>query len=323
MHSLSIEIAPNQFLNPNQTFDCVSTGMPMQDPLQMDNVSFMSAYPSTASNSGSIFSDRRQFEPNHFVPAESCYKDTTDYRSKPFLQNTCSSNLYCRRQKITGTFPDFIDTDNIQSDMGSTGFETSTRRVKPEVKSEFDSCSRISNKELESGKQAEFSDNQDDLFDVSTDILNGAFDTDVYSNMLQRITDCQLPEAQEKDKALIPNSLASTSQFAELKPIRTAEAKPKPYQEALLATAPKNIEAQFARSYDYMTNMSETSSLIKNSLVHQQSQFFLPDLESSFQASSEYDSRFKTGQDDRALAPPKSGQQPYCNHSINITLRYK
>ena len=293
--------------------------------MPMDNVNFMTTYPATSCGTGSLFPDRRQYETNYFTPAEPCYRDNTDYRSKPFLQATCSSNLYSRRQKVTGAFPDFIDTDNMQTDMGSTGYETSTRRVKPEIKSEFDSCSRISNKELDGVKTAEFTDNQEDLFDVSNDLLSSAFDTDVYSSMLQRITDYPLPDSLEKDKTLnlIPNSLAATSQFAELKPIRTTEAKPKQYQEALLATAPKNFEAQFARSYDYMTNMSETSSLIRNSLVHQQSQFFVPDIESSFQASSEFDSRFKSNQDDRTQVQSKPGQQPYCNHSINITLRYK
>ena len=322
MHSLSIEIGPNQFLNTNQNFDCLSSALPFQDPMQMDNVNFMTSYPATSCGTGSLFPDRRQFDTNYFPPTEPSYRDNSDYRSKPFLQNTCGSNIYSRRHKVTGAFPDFIDTDTIQSEVGSTGFET-PRRVKPEVKTEFDSCSRIINKEPECIKPVEFTDNQEDLFDVSNDLLSSAFDTDVYSSMLQRITDYPFPDSLEKDKSIIPNSLTSTSQFAELKPIRTTDAKPKQYQEALLATAPKNIEAQFARSYDYMTNMSETSSLIRNSLVHQQSQFFLPDIDSSLQASSEFDSRLKPNQDDRNQVQTKAGQQPYCNHSINITLRYK
>ena len=294
----------------------------MQDPVPIDNVNFMSSYPNTSCGGASLYSDRRQYEHVYYNPTESCYRESGDFRSRSFLQSTCGSNF--KRQKFPGAFPDFIDTDHLQSGITSTGFEPFTKRVKPEIKNEFDNCARIA-KEVDSAKTADFSTTNDDLFDVNNDFLNSAFDTDMYSTMLQRITDCQLPDSLEKDKSqnMIPSSLPQTTQFAELKPIKTTEPKPKPFQEALLATAPKNIEAQFARSYDYMTNMSETSSMVKTSLAHQQQQFFLPDVEPTFQAPTEFDSRVKAGQEDRGPATSKSGQQPYCNHSINITLRYK
>ena len=321
MHSLSIEIGPNQFLNTNPSFDCLTTGMPLQDPAPMDNVNFMSSYPNTSCGT-SLYSDSRQYEQLYYNPAESFYRESGDFRSRSFLQSTSGTNF--KRQRISGAFPDFIDTDHLQSGINSTGFEPFTKRVKPEVKSEFDNCARII-KDEDCTKSADFSSSNDDLFDVNNDFLNSAFDTDMYSSMLQRIADCQLPDTIEKDKSqtTIPSSMATTTQFAELKPIKSTESKPKPYQEALLATAPKNIEAQFARSYDYMTNMSETSSMVKTSLPHKQSEFFLPDVEPSFQAPTDFDSRFKTSQEERGPIVSKSGQQPYCNHSINITLRYK
>ena len=322
MHSLSIEIGPNQFLNTNPTFGCLPNGMSLQDPAPMDNVNFMSGYPSTSYGTG-LYGDRRPYEHLYYNPADSCYRDSGDFRTRSFLQGTSGSNF--KRQKIPSAFPDFIDTDHLQADMSSSSFDPFAKRVKPEVKTEFDNCARIIKGE-DSTKSTDFSSASDDLFDVNNDFLNSAFDTDMYSSMLQRIADCQLPDTVEKDKTqtTIPSSsLPPTTQFAELKPIKTTETKPKPYQEALLGTAPKNIEAQFARSYDYMTSMSETSSMVKTSLAHQQSEFFLPDVEPSFQTPSEFDSRFKNGQEDRGPIVTKPGQQPYCNHSINITLRYK
>ena len=324
MQSLSIEIDTNKPLNYTNTYPY------MQNELQQ------SRYQNSYFNSAQYLPPYSNYSCGN---SGSCgdfkQNDSYSFSSKDFFN---SSDLSSRRSCENTSFPVFKSSRRHRStaDLSSNfvfcedaphSVESIKHIIKPEIKTDIHdghqgpnrSCSVSKEQQNMQTASAPFEDAGEPLFDDNLDMIGSAFDTDIYTPLLQRFNE-NISNAAERQTAQIASATNNSSggsitQLAELKSVKQSESRQRSGLDTFHGATPKCLENQFMKSFDQMQVVSE-------SLHYGNTNYFpLPSYggtqETSMAQARNYDidSRYPHQQ----LTPNSA----YCNHSINITLRYK
>ena len=311
MQSLSIEIDTNKHLNHSNNYGLFPHDIqPNLPPPFVPNVSQMSSFP-MVSNQTSCF-DTRQSD---FYQAS-----TAGFREPNYNSNY--SRRSCDRLDHSGQAQLFLPSKRYRSAMESCNvFEKSendiycspVKRIKSENSVTLTDCTVAPNQSMNSRNE-----NTEGLFDESVDLLNSPFETDIYSSLVQRFNDGSLNSTQSQGSLtnLTPTSSVS-SNLAELKTAQSQDSRPRSCQEILPGSTPRIVENAFrnCNTEPIQSSTEPFSGISGNSGYFPLHSQCMAQETSNQSCSYDYDQRLSHQQ--------AQTQSQYCNHSINITLRYK
>jgi len=188
------------------------------------------------------------------------------------------------------------------------------KKIKTEV---YDTYPTSTRQALETSRTPhEQFDLTDDAFDDPMDLLSNPFDTDIYTSMAQRLTQ-PLPGAEDRQQ-VVPTR-PSDGSCSRMTPTDSKLGKiaDKSKQDAAQCNITPNdtyldSNTQF-RGNNPCQQVSDPSHVQGTSYFPLYSQCMMGE---SGNPSCSYDQRY-------SAQPPLSSHNNYCNHSINITLRYK
>ncbi|XP_052777855.1 chorion-specific transcription factor GCMa-like [Mya arenaria] len=291
MQSLSIEIDTNKRLrhNANGSYytnePCLQTHYPSMG--SVTNVPSQShVYPSSRPYEASYFSSQNTREP---------------FPLRPFA---AQESQYSRPLKRT-----HIGMDSPRTPDGEEAAEFPLKRVKTENYSSFPACSRQTLPVDNAHVQNEQFDPVSAPFDDTVDLLSNPFDTDIYTSMVQRLN--QSCSSIEERQHIVPSRQTDHSnKLLELKSNKCQDNKLKTNSNTVCDASPSCAEAQY-RGNSSCQASSESNPFTNPNYFPLYSQCMLDG-----NPSCSYDQRYSS-------QSPISTPSNYCNHSINITLRYK
>lgn len=311
MQSLSIEIDTNKHLNHTNNYSLfphdIQTGLP---PSFVPNASQMSGFPAVPSQS-SCFEARQTdfYQPSGAGFRESSFNSNYSRRSCERLEHSGQAQLFLPSKRYRSA----MESCNIFDKSEQEVFSSSVKRIKSENVVTLSDCTRSTlppNQPMNTRN-----DTGDGLFDEGLDLLSSPFETDLYSPLVHRFNDGGIHSTQAPTLNSSPVSSAPVStSLAELKPAQALESRPRSCQEILPGSTPRIVENSF-RNCNTEPLQTTTEAFSSNSgYFPLHSQCMGPDT-SNQSCSYDYDQRLAHQQ--------AQCQSQYCNHSINITLRYK
>lgn len=311
MQSLSIEIDTNKHINHPNNYGLYPPDLQNSlPPSFVSNVPQMSTFP-IVQNQSSCYEPRQSdiFPTSGSVFRDSSAGSTMSRRSCDRLEPTSSAQLFLpsKRYRSSDTFG-FYDKPCSETD----AYGSPPKRIKSEHISTMSDCSRNSIAQNTHSRP----DSGDVLFEDSMDLLNSPFETDIYTSLVQRFNDGNDTDSQSQTVQVNPTSTTSSAaNFAELKSTQSLDTRAKSCQDIYQSSLSRNVDNQYRNcSTEPIQTTSDSSCSANNSYFPLHSQCMMPD---SPVPSCNYD------YDQRLPHQQLSSQSQYCNHSINITLRYK
>lgn len=300
MQSLSIEIDTNKHLRHNnatlshyQTESCFQTsiqGIPnisVQNPLYYQGKTFDPGYYSSP-----LY---RESALPHTQTGRSCEtQDSGEIRR-------------CSKRNRT-MFESIHSMEKANND--SEFFDFSSKRIKSESPGTLTDCARPCSV-MDGGQsfqrhQSVNYENQSNFFDDSIDLLSSPFETDIYSSLVQRFNETTTTCSEQSQSTVS----TSTSNLTELKVTKDHLFRQKACENIAYGSTQRNKNGDSASTVNDPL-YSSTSSFPSHS------QCMMTDVAGLGQPCSfDYDQRYQP-------QAPLTSQSNYCNHSINITLRYK
>ena len=300
MQSLSIEIDTNKHLRHSnatlshyQTESCFQAGyqnISMQNPLY--------------------------FQPKHYDASYYTGQPCREVIPQGQMNKSCEKQdlnemrRYSKRNRSTfETSTSGIDKLHDDSEF----FDFSSKRIKPESPVPLPDCGRLSNdgnQQYQRNQHVSY-DGQSSFFDDNIDLLSSPFETDMYSSLVQRFNETNTTGSEQPNCNVISTSAANMTEM------KTSNSKDQLTRQkscdntaALFGSPTRNRSGDSATTVNDQTHVS-TSSFPSHS------QCMMPDSGAYGQSCLyDYDQRYPA-------QTPLTTQSNYCNHSINITLRYK
>lgn len=301
MQSLSIEIDTNKHLRHTNTTlshyqaeSCFQTSLqalpnfPVQNPYCFQSRPFETSHYSTQTC-------RDMMMPAH-NSNRSCEK-----------QDAAELRRYSKRNRTMFETSNSID----KAYTGSDVFDFSSKRIKPEDPMTLTDCTRScatsdGNQSFQRNQHVSY-DSQGSFFDDSIDLLSSPFETDIYSSLVQRFNETSSACSEQQQPTV---STTSGTNLTELKPIKDKTNRQKSCENNVFPTSRD-------RNGNSGTTVNDSTLLSSQSSFPSHSQCMMSDVPGLGQSCAfDYDQRYQP-------QTPLTTQSNYCNHSINITLRYK
>lgn len=309
MQSLSIEIGTNKHLNHSNSYGLYPHDQSLP-PALVSNASQISNFPIVPNQTSCYEARQSDFYPTSVTGFRDTNVNANFSRySCDRLEPTGQAQLYLHPKRYRPALESCNILDKSCSE--HDGFSSSAKRIKSENVVALPECTR-SNTLAPNQTIHTRNDNGDGLFDESLDLLSSPFETDMYSSLVQRFNEGvdNTPQTQ----AMLTNQMsaaAMSTSFTELKSTQSMETRPRSCQQVLPGSTPRLVDNSF-RNCNTEPIQSTTDAAYSGNPGYfpLHSQCMVPETPS---CSYDYDQRLSHQQ----------SQSPYCNHSINITLRYK
>lgn len=299
MQSLSIEIDTNKhFRHSNATLSHYQSESCFQSSLQgFQNISMQNP----------LYFPPKPLDPG-FYGGQSCRETVPQTHGSRSCDKMDMADMRRYSKRSRSLFETSSAVDKIHED--SEFFDFSAKRIKPESPVSLPDCGRSANEGNESfqrNRPVNY-DSQNSFFDDNIDLLSSPFETDIYSSLVQRFNETNNTCNEQSQTNVTPTNPPN---LTELKSAKDQAARQKSCENTVFGSPVRNRSGDSTPTVNDQVHVTNTSSFPSHSQCMMNDmggfgQSCLFDCEQRYQSQA-----------------PLTTQSNYCNHSINITLRYK